>query len=165
MTAFSHEGTAALEVASATGQVIASSRTFNTTDDGTFGQFLPGIPTADVIPSGRFARVIQLAQDVGDDTGFRTNLGFVSRSPTAVTVDVELRASSGDLLGSFAVPLAPFESRRINRVFRQVSSPAVVGGVATVSTATPGGAFVAYASVVDNASGDPVYMPAEPLGD
>jgi hypothetical protein len=165
VTAFSHEGTAALEVASATGQVIASSRTFNTTHDGTFGQFLPGIPTADVSPSGRFARVIQLAQGVGDDTGFRTNLGFVSRSPTAVNVDVELRASSGDLLGSFAVPLAPFDHHQINRVFRQVSSAAVAGWMATASTATPGGDFVTYASVVDNASGDPVDMPAEPLGD
>ena len=165
MSAFSHQGTAALEVASATGQIIASSRTFNTTDDGTFGQFLPGIPTADVIPSGRLARVTQLAQGIGDDTGFRTNLGFVSRSPTAITVDVELRTPTGELLGSLVVPLAPFEHRQINRVFRQVSAAAVAGGTATVSTPTPGGAFVAYASVVDNASGDPVYMPAEPLGD
>ncbi len=165
LTTFSHEGTAALEVVSASGGVIASSRTFNTTDDGTFGQFVPGIPTADVVPAGRVATVTQLTQDVDDATGFRTNLGFVNRSPGAITVDVALYTSSGDHLGDLAVELLPFEHRQLNRVFRRVTSAPVADGHVTVSTSTAGGSFVAYASVVDNTSGDPVYIPAEPTGD
>ena len=42
-----------------------------------------------------------------------------------------------------------------------ISKPTwVAKGFAVVSTDSPGGAFIAYASVVDNASGDPVYVPA-----
>jgi len=164
-TVFSHQGTGALEVVSAAGEVIASSRTFNTTDDGTFGQLVPGIPTAGVVPAGRVATVTQLTQDVDDETGFRTNLGFVNRSPAAITVDVAFHSAGGDHLGDLAVELRPFEHRQLNRVFRQVTSAAVADGHVTVSTSTPGGSFVAYASVVDNTSGDPVYIPAEPVGD
>jgi hypothetical protein len=41
-----------------------------------------------------------------------------------------------------------------------VTPVAITNGFALVSTTTPKGAFLAYASVVDNRSGDPVYIPA-----
>ena len=113
----------------------------------------------------RSATVTQLTQDVDDAAGFRTNLGFVNRSPVAITVDVALHSASGADLGDLAVQLLPFEHRQLNRVFRRVTSAPVADGHVTVSTSTAGGSFVAYASVVDNTSGDPVYIPAEPVGD
>jgi len=164
MTSFSHEGTGALEVVASSGGIIASSRTFNTTDDGTFGQFLRGTPSSDVISSGQSARLTQLTQDVNDTTGFRTNLGFVNRSSVATTINVAMWSSSGTHLGDLTVHLAPFEHRQINRVFRQVTSTAIVNGTVTVSTSSSGGGFVAYASVVDNVSGDPVFIPATIVG-
>ncbi len=36
---------------------------------------------------------------------------------------------------------------------------------ATVEVLTPGGMVVAYASIVDNLTGDPVYQPAAKLGE
>jgi PKD repeat protein len=162
-TSFSFEGTAALEIRTAKSELIASSRTFNTTTDGTYGQFLPGIPTGDVLGSGQEARAIQLRQDTSDTSGFRTNLGFVNRSASSTSVDVQLDAADGSSLGSITVNLLPFEHRQINRVFRQVTPAPVPNGTITVSSSTSGGAFVAYASVVDNSSGDPVCIPALPV--
>jgi hypothetical protein len=163
-TSFSYEGTAALEIAAISGKVIASSRTFNSTDDGTYGQFLPGIPNGNALASGQSAKIVQLTQDTGAATGFRTNLGFVNRSSTSTVVDVEFHSSDGSQLGALVVQLAPYEHRQINRVFRQVTSERVANGTVTVSTSSSGSSFVAYASVVDNASGDPIFVPATAVG-
>jgi PKD repeat protein len=164
-TLFDHEGSAALELRAAKHELMASSRTYNRTADGTYGQFLPGEGEASVVTAGQEARLVQLAQSAGNDTGFRTNLGFVNRTATAISVTVDLRFGTGTSLGTLTVPLAPFEHHQINRVFRQVTGGEVANGFAVVSTASPGAAFVAYASVVDNASGDPVYIPGTTIGD
>jgi len=162
---FSYEGSAALAIETKTGVVVASSRTFNTTDVGTFGQCLPAFPDDEAFSAGQEARIVQLAQSLASASGFRTNMGFVNRTATPVTVDVDLRDGSGSSLGTLAVQLQAFEHRQINRVFRQVTPAAVNNGMAVVSTTSTGASFVAYASVVDNASGDPVYIPAMAVGD
>ena len=159
-TVFSHDGTAALEVHSLSGNVVVSSRTFNTTDAGTFGQFLPGVGPAAAVTFGQEARIIQLAQDTTDDTGFRTNIGFVNRSPTVTVIKTDLFSSGGDHLGTVTTRLDPFEHRQKGRIFRQVTSAPVNNGYAIITTSSTDGSFVAYASVVDNASGDPIFIPA-----
>lgn len=157
---FSHEGTAALEVHSLSGDLVVASRTFNSTDDGTYGQFLPGIGPAETTTSGEEARIIQLAQDTTDDTGFRTNIGFVNRAPTTTSVKTDLYSSDGTHLSALTTQLDPFEHRQVNRIFRQVTSAPVTNGYAIVTTQSAEGSFVAYASVIDNASGDPIFIPA-----
>lgn len=55
-------------------------------------------------------------------------------------------------------PLIP----QLNRVFQSL---APIIGYVDVWTGTPGGAFVAYGSVVDNGTGDPTTIsPQEPVG-
>ncbi|MEN8163099.1 MAG: PKD domain-containing protein [Acidobacteriota bacterium] len=157
---FSHEGTAALEVDSLSGNIVVSSRTFNTTDAGTFGQFLPGVGPGGSVTFGQEARIIQLTQDTSDDTGFRTNIGFVNRAPNTTRVETDLYTSDGVHLGTVTTRLDPFEHRQINRIFRQSTSAPVANGYAIVTTSSADGSFVAYASVVDNASGDPIFIPA-----
>lgn len=160
---FGFDGTAALEITTRQDDLLVSSRTYNTTVVGTYGQFLPGIPSWAVLASGNQARITQLHQSVNDGVGYRTNLGFVNATGEAITVEVDLYAANGALLGSLEVGLKPFEHRQINRVFREVTGQAVANGTVAVATSTPGGFFVAYASVVDNVSGDPVYVPAVPV--
>lgn len=157
---FAYEGSAALGIVVKSGEVVASSRTFNTTDVGTYGQCLPALPDDEAVAVGQEARIVQLAQSLASASGFRTNMGFVNRASTPVTVEVELRDGSGSSLGTLAVQLQAFEHRQLNRIFRQVTPAAVNNGMAVVSTTSTGASFVAYASVVDNASGDPVYIPA-----
>lgn len=162
---FSYEGSAALEIQSSKHELTVSSRTYNTTDTGTYGQFLPGASAAAVVAAGEEARIIQLAQGTGSSTGFRTNIGFVNRAGTPTIVALDLRTETGTSLGTLEFTLEPYEHRQINRVFRQVTSGQVSNGVAVVSTSSAGGSFIAYASVVDNASGDPVYIPGMVVGD
>lgn len=56
----------------------------------------------------------------------------------------------------------PKEFRQFYKPFDLVSKEVGMGGFATVRTTTTGGAFFAYASVVDNRSGDEGFVPAVP---
>ena len=50
-------------------------------------------------------------------------------------------------------------------VYSTVTTSDVPDGFALVRTTTTGGAFFAYASVIDNLSGDPIFIPARvPVG-
>jgi hypothetical protein len=157
---FNHDGSAALRLSSDGPLLAATSSTFNTTDDGTYGQFIPGTTSDLAIQPNRRGLMVQLSQSDANASGFRTNLGLLNITGIQVEVLIELYDFDGSLLGSSSTVLKPFEHRQINRVFRDVTTDAVSNGFAWVSTSTPQGAVLAYASVVDNRSGDPVYLPA-----
>jgi len=121
--------------------MIVTSRTFTTTAGGTFGQFIPpGTPST------------QLATLIGieNDDAFRTNIGLIA--PAASTVRVIAYDANGNEvwrsdvaaegLTQFPLPV----TLAMGRVTAQVMS---------------GGGVVPYASVVDNQSGDPIYIPAQ----
>jgi len=68
------------------------------------------------------------------------------------------------VLGESQIGLAPFESLQINDVFSSLGSPKATGEVhdafAVISSSTIGAAFFACASVVDNGTNDPIFIPA-----
>ena len=66
----------------------------------------------------------------------------------------------GDLLGTLELTLRGNEYVQVTDAFDQVTSSSVDDGYAVVRTTTSGARFFGYASVVDNRSGDPVYLPA-----
>lgn len=90
--------------------------------------------------------------------GFRTNVGLVNAASVGIDVEVRLHLWDGTLLGSRTYRLRPYESIQRNEVFREVTNDDVEDGYAVLETATPGGRFLAYASVVDNGSDDPSFQ-------
>ncbi len=153
---FGLEGGAALRITPLSGEVIVTSRTYNLTSVGTYGQFIGGAPVSGAIQHGQSAVLIQLTQN----GNYRANLGFVSASASPITVRADMYRSDGLLLGTTNYQLEAYMHRQIDRAFQQVTGNDVADGYIVVSTVTPGGQFFAYASVVDNATGDPVYIPA-----
>jgi len=121
-----------------TSSVLVTSRTYTTSSNGTFGQFVPPLT-----PSTALATLI----GIENDTAFRTNIGLMAQSPATVRLiaydaagnevwrDVVL--AQGLTQFPLPVPLA------IGRVTAQVIA---------------GGGVVPYASVIDNQSGDPIYI-------
>ena len=180
---FGFSGAATLRIDCPDGRLLASSRTYNFKTTGTFGQFIPASPILDPIPWetqaamldepnaraanldagigwGQEAYLIGLSQSATDTRGFRTNLGLVSTSKDVQVVRVDLYREDGTALGTVATTLRPFESKQLDKVFRTVTAQEVDGGFIVIRTETPGTFLVAYASVVDNASNDPIYVPA-----
>ncbi len=159
-TLFHHDGSAALGLSSKHADITATSWTYNLTDAGTYGQFIPGTANDAAISLGSPGLMVQLSQSDGNNTGYRTNIGLLNVTAQQLDVVIDLYDSDGAVVGTGSTVLEPFEHRQINRIFREVNSAAITNGFAVVSTTSPQGAFLAYASVVDNRSGDPVYIPA-----
>lgn len=158
---FGHEGAGALRLTFPSGaDELATSRTYNQTPNGTYGQDVPAIPETDAIAEGRIGLLPGLAESAAADSGSRTNLGLVNLAPVAITVAVSLYDASGHRLGGVDVTLRPGEPKQLDRVLRTVTQTDVVGAYATVASTTPSARFVAYASIVDNRSGDPVLVVA-----
>ncbi len=158
---FGISGAAALLVSSSSfSPIMVTSRTYNDTSTKTYGQFIPALPLTAATGAVRGGRLVQLSQSATDDTGFRTNIGLTNATDTATDVVIALYDGAGHHLGDVPQHLEPYEYVQIDRIFRKVTGAAVDNGYAIVSSSTPGAGFYAYASVVDNVSGDPINIPA-----
>ncbi|HHQ47369.1 MAG TPA: VCBS repeat-containing protein, partial [Acidobacteria bacterium] len=160
-TAFGFSGTAALRVTCTSGYVAVSSRTYNQTATGTYGQFVPAVPVSAVVTPGETVNLAQLATSSSPSTGFRTNIGMLNTSAVPIAVVVELLDEDGTRLGERSVSLEPSEFTQVDKVFQGLSGASGNNLTARLHTDSAGGSFVAYASVVDNRSGDPVFVPAQ----
>lgn len=158
---FSFEGTAALRVTPLSGaEVLVTSRTFNQTPDGTYGQFVGAVAASDTITDGKQGLIVELTHSRGTASGYRTNLGYLNCTGSEASVRIDLYRSNGVLLGTVEDTVGPFMHRQQNRIFQQVTGDDVADGFAIIASTTPGSRLIAYASVVDNRTGDPIYLPA-----
>jgi hypothetical protein len=156
-SAFAADGSGALRVSVDTASLAVTSRTYNLTDNGTYGQFIPAVPAGRAIDQGETAMVIQLRRN--DD--FRTNVGVVSLTADAITVEASYHAGDGTVVGTASYELPPLAFHQDNDAIPGTED--LDGGFVELTSSTVGARFLAYASVVDNGSGDPVYIPASVL--
>jgi hypothetical protein len=138
--------------------LCVSSRTFNQGVEGTFGGFLPAVTTGEALGSGRLGVLPQLTRNAL----FRTNVGVANLGPAVVEARIRLYDGSGVATG------APIDRTVPAGGLHQVVDPFGVAGAgdhdvafATVEVMTTGGLAWAYASVIDNRTGDPTIVPVE----
>jgi hypothetical protein len=139
----------------ADGPLVVTARTYNDAPAGTYGQFLPGVAEAASLAPGDRGLLSQLKS--GDR--FRTNIGFVSFSGAPCSVRVTLRDQAGGSLATATAEVPPGGWSQLNRVFANAGFSDVPLGSAEVEVLTGGCRVWAYASVVDNDSGDPTTVP------
>lgn len=121
----------------------------NNAGPGTFGQGIPAVaaggPAAVTIPG-----VFQGAE-------FRTNIGALNTSSGSITLGLTIVNAAGSVVASATWTLKPYEHKQVALTSLGVTS--LDGGTATF-TLTTSGSFRAYASSVDQGSGDAVYNEA-----
>ncbi len=151
---FGVSGFGALAVAADSADAIVMSRTYNVSAQGTFGQSIDGVPASRWTRANERKRIVFMIETSSGapSSGYRANLGFQNGTSAALVVRYALCSSTGVLLDSGTVDLPPRGNTQLNRVFQSL---APIIGYVDVWTETPGGAFVAYGSVVDNGTGDP----------
>ncbi|PYQ53743.1 MAG: hypothetical protein DMF59_00865 [Acidobacteria bacterium] len=132
---------------------VASSRTFNATPNGTFGQFIPAVPFSQFVGSGNRLSLQQIAQS----PAFRTNLGLVEAAGETANVLVHVFDNSGRELAQIPETLQPSEHLQINN-FLSVNGITLTDGRFEVEVTSPTGKVTAYASVVDNFTNDPLLV-------
>ncbi len=157
-TAFGFTGTAALRITATEGRITATSRTYNDDPAGSYGQTVPAVNVSEGVGPDSQSTMILLSRSPDPSVGFRTNLGLVNFTDRSTAVVVDLYNADGSAIGTLAKNLQPFEQRQFNDVFSMAGADDVADGYAVVGTTTTGGSFVAYASVVDNGSGDAVFI-------
>jgi hypothetical protein len=142
---FTHQGTAALRLSASGAVLMASSRTLESSPAGPVGRWIPALPTGEQFVQADVVSLIHL-QESAD---FQTDIGFVNTSPGNLDLVVTLHGGTGDVLGSIPLQLLPFSHAQIDGAFATVGHPSVPVGFATVTTPTPGGSYMAYATVTD----------------
>ncbi len=148
-------GTGNLDVVGDTDSLIVTSRTYTTAaSGGTYGQSIPAIAT----DGGAIIGGIHLRGSVAglcNDTDFRTNIGLSEVGGLSGVVRMTYFDAAGVQLGESDVSVAPFQHMQTLVPFSNASRAElyVLSG-----DARP----VGYASVVDNRSGDAVYLEMVP---
>ena len=145
---------------------VASSRTFNTTPTGTFGQFVPAIPYSQFI--SRFndagAKNVLSLQQIAQSSAYRTNFGFVEASGEPAELMLSVFNTGGDRLAQIPVSLLAGEHKQLNQLLAEHNITLADGRV-EVEVTSDTGRVTAYASVLDSATSDPLLVSPVLKGD
>jgi PKD repeat protein len=101
-----------------------------------------------------------LVNDLPVTHSYRTNIGLVNIGDNQIEVELRLHRGNGSLLGQRTVQVPAWSHHQENGIIAQVTDQPVDNAHAVVVSQTPGALYLAYASVVDNRSGDPIFIPA-----
>jgi hypothetical protein len=142
---------------SSAGEILATSRTYTDDGGGSYGQF---------IPAGWW--LVDLDRGVvlglrGDDE-YRSNIGLVNPFSNPVEVELRLVTAAGELLGTRLEALAPDQGRQLNDVFAAfgVDGCDLCRLEFEVESVAGRDDVYVWGSVVDNRSGDAVFIPPIP---
>jgi subtilisin-like proprotein convertase family protein len=154
-------GIGSLELQGDTNSLIVESRTFNTAGDATFGQAIPGLRVSAAI--GRNEGILNIPE-LESDRAFRANVGFTEVSGASGTVRIRIYDDSGQLLATNDYVIGAYEMQQVALGGGLVAS--TVDAARVEAEVVAGDArIIAYGSVIDNQSGDPIYVPARPVSE
>ena len=139
---------------------FASSRTYNTSSAGTLGQYIPALARSAFIGDIAADPLAKISlQQIGSNSNFRTNVGFVEGNGQPVEINVRLINAVGEQIRQITMSLAPFEHRQMNlndvRLFPEVT---INDARVEVEVTSATGLVTAYASVLDNQTSDPLLV-------
>jgi hypothetical protein len=141
-------------------QSFVSSRTYNATSAGTFGQYIPGTPFSGFI--GKSSPALSL-QQLAQSATFHTNLGLVEAAGKPASAIVSVFAGAGTKLLDLPVTLAGGEQKQLNSFLAQ-NGITLDNGRVEVKVIGGEGQVTSYASVIDSNTTDPLLVSGVPLG-
>jgi CubicO group peptidase (beta-lactamase class C family) len=151
---FGTQGFAPLQVFSADALTVTS-RTYNQSPEGTFGQSLDSVTATGGLESGESVVLMQLREDAVA----RTNIGILNQWRRSARVEVELHDHDGSLVTAFSRKIPAQETVQLNRPFFKLGDRDDVESGYAVITVRSGQDIHVYGSVIDNATGDPTAIP------
>jgi hypothetical protein len=149
-------GFGALEVRADTGWLAVRSRTSTAGARGTVGDSIPGLPVASFF--GQTTSPSPSLIGLREDDGFRSNLVLVNAAPVAITVVVRANDGAGAPIGERSYEMPALGMVQDPSFLRRPEFGSVARTNVSVSISSPsaGASFTAVATVIDNASNDPV---------
>jgi PKD repeat protein len=137
-------------------------RTYNQTASGTFGQFIPAVRIDAAAGSGSaFGEGKYYMAGLRHDALFRTNLGFLNPNAQTINATVKVFDDRQLQVGQFTLQLPQYELQQF-----PITAPNAVPNLSpdrpfSLQIEVPSGQWlIAYASFIQNPSGDPTYISA-----
>jgi hypothetical protein len=144
--------------------VFANARIYNNqiaSGRGTFGQFEPGMTRSQALQQGVLVGVgnVTANASLANGQSFRTNIGFFNPNDTSTTVAAEIRDTNGAVIGTQRITLGPWMHEQIpltgtSGLFNNINGDTGTSSVFFLS----GNPIFAYASIIDNVSGDASFV-------
>ncbi|HEX7151747.1 MAG TPA: hypothetical protein VF618_09690 [Thermoanaerobaculia bacterium] len=136
---------------------IASSRTYNVTPNGTFGQWIPAIAYAQFIGRSPGATQALLSlQQIAQSANYRSNFGFVEGSGVEASLLARFFNAAGVQVGQATQVVPPFG--HVQLPLLAANGITLDDGRVEVEVTSAGGRVTAYASLVDNKTNDPLLV-------
>jgi len=153
-------GTGGINMRTSNDGLIAISRTFASGAGGSYGQYIGADEHSRALASGgRY-----LFAGLSGNGGFRTNMGILNLSDEMLTVEFKFFNPAGEALGKKRITAQPRAFQQIVSILSKVTDEIIRGGYATFTTLESDVEYLAYGSVVDDASSDPTLVQAQELG-
>lgn len=160
---FGYSGSGALRLSPLSGPISVGSRTANIAAGTAESPLVQATGEESAIRCGEKATFHGLSHDPSHRAAVRTNIGLLNLSAGRIRVRITpydaLLHPLGQLEGE--VPSSGF--LQVDDIFAQVKAGAVSDGSAVVDTITPGGALLAYASVIRGPIAPVVYVFPDPI--
>ncbi len=136
----------------------AQVRTYNdqrAAGQGTFGQFVDGLPEAKAMTTG-------VMYGLSQGGPFRTNIGWFNPTGSSVNVTFAAHAADGTKLGEVSATVPPF-GNDIRAVFSLITGVANTTQPDFFVTYQASAAIFVFATVNDNTTNDGIHVAAKPL--
>lgn len=133
-------------------------RTYNQSDTGTFGQFIPAIRLDEQGGGAAVGSGLYYLPGLRHDDRYRTNIGFVNPNAQAINATVRVYDENRTAIAQFAKTLPPLQYMQFT-LANEVALPSDRAFYLEIEV--PEGKWVvAYASYIDSLSNDPLYLQA-----
>ncbi len=139
------------------GSIAAWSRTFDVTPAGTLGQGIPAVPEGTAaVPAGGTLMLAGLKGGQAASGWFHTNLGLVNTGDAPARLLVQVGTGDGAVVDRIVTVPANGWVQLLKVLQDSVIGPVAEGWV-TITVTEGSNRILAWASVIDNTSGDPSY--------
>jgi hypothetical protein len=160
-TLFNKSGTGGSILVSTTANtsLVATGRTYTSVENnGTYGQFIPGVTPDEGVGAGE--RALQILQ-LEESDQFRSNVGLTELTGNGATVRLTLSLPDSKVTASTEVTLAPNEFRQLRPILGLNPGRQTYNARLSIEVIGGTGRVTGYGSVIDNESKDPTYVPAQ----
>ena len=122
-----------------------------TAGPGSYGQGIPAV--------GRHNAVTAIAPGVFQGTQRRTNVGALNTSSHQISLSINILNPNNTTTKNTTWVLSPYEQRQVSLTSLGIDS--MSGGTVIFTRTSPDGSYCGYLSIIDQNTGDPVYVAAQ----
>lgn len=138
--------------------LVVTSRTYNDGPAGAYGQFIEAVTPEQAIGAGDPPQYII---GIEQSSATRTNVGVFETTGSSASVELTVSNPDGRTAGRVMLDLGPFEYVQISSLLEQLGLTNVFNGTVQIRVTGGDGRVGSYASMINNLSGDPLYIPAQ----